>query len=95
MIRTHGGWQPVLEMLETLDQIAQKYEKTIAQVALNWVKQQLGVRSVISGLTLDRQQIQQNVEALTWKLAAVDVEQLSARSSALFQQTGDVYSYER
>lgn len=95
MIRAHGGWQPVLEMLETLDQIAQKYEKTIAQVALNWVKQQPGVRAVISGLTLDRQQIQQNVEALNWKLAAADVEQLSTRSSALFQQTGDVYSYER
>jgi aryl-alcohol dehydrogenase-like predicted oxidoreductase len=95
MIRAHGGWMPVVEMLETLAQVAQKYGKTIAQVALNWVKQQQGVQAVISGLTLDRQQIQHNVEALTWNLEAEDVQRLSERSSALFQQAGDIYSYER
>lgn len=95
MIRAHGGWSPVLELLKTLDEIAQKNQKTIAQVALNWVKQQQGVKSIISGLTLDRLQIQQNVEALTWKLDSAEVQRLSARSSELFQQTGDVYSYER
>ncbi len=95
MIRTHGGWAAVLDLLETLAQFAQKYEKTIAQVALNWVAQQQGVAAVISGLTLDRQQIQHNVEAFTWNLESSDVQQLSERSSMLFQQTGDVYSYER
>jgi aryl-alcohol dehydrogenase-like predicted oxidoreductase len=95
MIQAHGGWSPVADLLETLAQVAQKYGKTIAQVALNWVKQQQGVRSVISGLTLDRQHIQHNVDAFTWNLDAEDIQLLSERSSTLFQQTGDIYSYER
>ncbi len=95
MIQAHGGWAAVGDLLETLAQVAQKYEKTIAQVALNWVNQQPGVEAVISGLTLDRQQIQHNVEAFAWNLEAGDLQRLSERSSTLFQQAGDVYSYER
>jgi aryl-alcohol dehydrogenase-like predicted oxidoreductase len=95
MIRAHGGWQPVLEMLDTLTQVAKKYEKTISQVALNWVKQQPGVTAVISGFTQDRQQIQKNVEALSFQLDKDDVQLLSDRSSTLFKKPGDIYSYER
>ncbi|MEW5856671.1 MAG: aldo/keto reductase [Cyanobacteriota bacterium] len=95
MIRAHGGWQPVLEMLDTLAQVAKKYEKTISQVALNWVKQQPGVSAVISGFTQDRQQIQKNVEALSFQLDKDDLQLLSDRSSTLFKQPGDIYSYER
>ncbi|MBD2741187.1 aldo/keto reductase [Coleofasciculus sp. FACHB-1120] len=95
MIRAHGGWQLVLEMLDTLAQVAKKYEKTISQVALNWVKQQPGVAAVISGFTLDRQQIQKNVEALSFQLDKDDLQLLSDRSSTLFKQPGDIYSYER
>ncbi|KAM3108868.1 aldo/keto reductase [Phormidesmis sp. 146-33] len=95
MIHAHGGWTPVTALLETMAQVAQKYKKTIAQVALNWVKQQQGVQSVISGLTLDRQHIQQNVDAFTENLDAEDLQLLSERSSHLFQQDGDIYSYER
>jgi aryl-alcohol dehydrogenase-like predicted oxidoreductase len=95
MIEAHGGWNAVLEMLTTLSAIAKTYEKTIAQVALNWVKQQPGVTAVISGLTLNRQQILHNANALTWQLAPEDVKTLSERSQALFQQRGDIYSYER
>jgi aryl-alcohol dehydrogenase-like predicted oxidoreductase len=95
MIRAHGGWQPVLEMLDTLAQVAKKYEKTISQVALNWVKQQPGVAAVISGFTQDRQQIHKNVEALSFQLDKDDLQLLSDRSSTLFKQPGDIYSYER
>jgi aryl-alcohol dehydrogenase-like predicted oxidoreductase len=95
MIRAHGGWQPVLEMLDTLAQVAKKYEKTISQVALNWVKQQPGVTAVISGFTQDRQQIQKNVESLNFQLDKDDLQLLSDRSSTLFKQPGDIYSYER
>ena len=95
MIRAHGGWKPVLEMLETLAQVAQKYNKTISQVALNWVKQQPGVAAVISGFTTDRQQIQKNVEALSWSLDKEDLQLLCQSSDALFKQPGDIYSYER
>jgi aryl-alcohol dehydrogenase-like predicted oxidoreductase len=95
MVQAHGSWQKVLDLLVTLADIAQKNQKTIAQVALNWVKQQPGVESVISGLTLDRLQIQQSVEAMTFSLSAEEIQVLSERSSNLFDQTGDIYSYER
>lgn len=95
MIRAHGGWPPVKQLLEKLGAIAQKYDKTIAQVALNWVKQQPGVRAVISGLTLSRENIIKNVEALDWDLEPEDVQWLSQQSDVLFEQPGDVYSYER
>ncbi len=95
MIHAHGGWQPVLELLETLANVAKKYEKTISQVALNWVKQQPEVASIISGFTGNRQQIQKNVEAMTFTLDKVDLELLSKHSDTLFEQPGDIYSYER
>jgi aryl-alcohol dehydrogenase-like predicted oxidoreductase len=81
--------------LEKLGAIAQKYDKTIAQVALNWVKQQPGITAVISGLTLRRENIIKNVEALDWALDPDDVQWLSQQSDILFEQPGDVYSYER
>jgi aryl-alcohol dehydrogenase-like predicted oxidoreductase len=82
-------------MLETLAEVAQKYDKSISQVALNWVSQQPGIGAVISGITLSRQQIQSNVEAFGWNLKIEDIELLSKRSAELFNQPGDIYSYER
>jgi aryl-alcohol dehydrogenase-like predicted oxidoreductase len=95
MLSAHGGWPPVLSLLDALTPIAQAHGKSIAQVALNWVRQQPGVAAVISGLTLNPRQIQQNVEALSWELSAAELGQLAARSGELFQQSGDIYSYER
>ncbi len=94
-IQQHGGWSATLKLLETLAEIAEKYNRTIAQIALSWVKQQPGVRAVISGLTLDRHQIQRNVETLTSELEPEDLQLLSERSALLFDQPGDIYSYER
>lgn len=94
-IQHHGSWSAMLKLLETLGQLAEKYHKTLAQIALSWVWHQPGVQSVISGLTLDRHQIQANVEALDLCLAPEDLRLLSERSSLLFHQPGDIYSYER
>ncbi len=41
MIRAQGGWQSVLNLLDTMAEIAQKNQKTIAQVALNWANNNL------------------------------------------------------
>ncbi len=95
MIKTHGGWPVALDMLDTLAEVAQKYNKSISQVALNWVRQQSGVGAVACGLTLARQQIQDTVDAFNWSLNLEDVEFLAKRSSELFSQPGDIYSYER
>ena len=94
-VRAHGGWVPLQMLLEKLGAIAQKYEKTTAQVALNWLMYQPGVTAIISGLTLSREKIIQNVEALNWQMEQADLEWLSQQSDGLFEQQGDVYSYER
>ncbi len=95
MIHKHGGWPPVAQLLQTLAEVGHLYQKKISQVALNWVKQQRGVAAVISGLTLNREQIKQNVESFNWTLKSADIQRLSERSASLFEQPGDIYSYER
>lgn len=95
MVRAHGGWTPLQAMLQALDKVAQKYQKSIAQIALHWVKQQPAVAAVISGLTLNREQISRNVDAMDMQIAPEDMQLLSKRSAELFEQLGDIYSYER
>ncbi|MGJ3253051.1 MAG: aldo/keto reductase [Elainellaceae cyanobacterium] len=95
MIKRHGGWKSVLDLLDVLSEIAHAYHKTVSQVALNWLKQQPGVACIVSGLTLNREQIKQNAESLTWTLDSSDVQRLSEKSAALFDYAGDIYSYER
>ncbi|MGB3692169.1 MAG: aldo/keto reductase [Spirulinaceae cyanobacterium] len=95
MIRAHGGWSPVQEMLLTMAQMGNKYKVSISQLALNWVKNQPGVGAVISGFTQNRQQIKSNIEAMEVNIAPEDLQLLSERSDALFKQEGDIYSYEK
>ncbi|MEC4987100.1 MAG: aldo/keto reductase, partial [Oscillatoria sp. PMC 1076.18] len=95
MIMRHGGWSPVQEMLDALAQVGRKYQLNVAQVALNWVKNQSGVGAVISGFTPQRRQIQSNLAGLKASIDAADLQFLSEKSAILFEQTGDIYSYER
>ncbi|NJM00278.1 MAG: aldo/keto reductase [Synechococcaceae cyanobacterium RM1_1_27] len=95
MIEEHGGWAALQQLLNTLAQIADKTARPISQIALNWVRQQPGVRAVVLGLTLDRLHIKSNAEALTWSLDPEDIAYLAERSAALFRQDDAVYSYER
>ncbi len=95
MVKLHGGWKPVQTLLETLSKVAQGYDKTVAQVALNWAAAQPAVGGVIAGLTLKREEIQQNATALTWEMSEGDRQLLSDTSDALFTQSGGIYSYER
>jgi len=95
MIKAHGGWGKVQTLLKTLSEVAQRYDKSTAQVALNWVAGQPGVEGVIVGLTLTREQIQQNATALDWAMSASDRHLLSEASSTLFTQPGDIYSHEQ
>ncbi|MEM9539741.1 MAG: aldo/keto reductase [Cyanobacteria bacterium P01_E01_bin.42] len=94
-IEKHGGWTAVKEMLGTLEQVAQKYRIEISQLALNWLSDRPGVGAIITGLTENRLQIQSNMEALNTKIEPEDLQLLSRRSAELFQQFGDIYSYER
>ncbi|WP_202803706.1 aldo/keto reductase [Spirulina subsalsa] len=95
MIAKHGGWSAVQELLQTMAEVAQKNQLTIAQVALNWLNQQPGIGAILLGLTENRQQIKTDLEALKMSLDPIDIQKLSKRSQELFQQVGDIYSYER
>lgn len=95
MIQAHGGWPVVRELLNVLQNIAEKHQKTIPQVALNWVQQQQGVVGILCGFTRNWHYIQENAKALNWTLPPADVERLTLLSQELFDQPGDIYSYER
>lgn len=95
MIKKHGGWAAVREILLTLEQIAKKYRIGISQLALNWLSERAGVKAIITGLTENRQQIQSNMESLNVKIEPEDLQLISQRSEELFEQFGDIYSYER
>jgi aryl-alcohol dehydrogenase-like predicted oxidoreductase len=66
-----GQLQPVLDQLKEL---GQKYDKTPAQVALNWLIVQPGVIP-IPGIK-SAAQVEQNAGALGWELTAAEVTQL-------------------
>jgi aryl-alcohol dehydrogenase-like predicted oxidoreductase len=68
--------QPVLDQLKEL---GQKYEKTPAQVALNWLMAQPGVIP-IPGIK-SAAQVEQNAGALGWVLTAEEVVQLRQSAS--------------
>ncbi|MBP0016731.1 MAG: aldo/keto reductase [Cyanobacteria bacterium SBLK] len=94
-IEKHGGWMAVRELLLMLEQVAKKYRIGISQLVLNWLSERDGVKAIITGLTENRQQIQSNMEALNTKIEPEDLKLISQRSAELFEQFGDIYSYER
>ena len=68
-----SGLEKIQPVLNLLRQIGEKYDRTLAQVALNWLMAQ-GVVPIPGAKTA--QQAQQNAGALGWSLSAEDVDQL-------------------
>jgi aryl-alcohol dehydrogenase-like predicted oxidoreductase len=63
------------DIVETLDRIATELEKTMAQVALNWLLQRPTVASVVIGAS-NENQLKQNLGAVGWKLTEAHVAML-------------------
>jgi aryl-alcohol dehydrogenase-like predicted oxidoreductase len=75
-----------LSMVKHLDELAAKYGRTPAQVAVNWVISQPGVTAAIVGAK-KVSQLEDNLGALGWEMDGKDVELLrkeGSRSSKLF-----------
>ena len=68
-----GGLEKIAPVIKLLRQLAEKYDRTPAQVALNWLIAQ-GVVPIPGAKTA--QQAQQNAGALGWSLTPEEVEQL-------------------
>ncbi|CAN1208735.1 aldo/keto reductase [Tumidithrix helvetica PCC 7403] len=74
------GLAKLTPLLKLLQQIATQYDRTPAQVALNWLIAQGNVIPIPGAKT--GEQATQNAGALGWKLDPVDVGQLSRTSAA-------------
>jgi aryl-alcohol dehydrogenase-like predicted oxidoreductase len=73
-----AGLQKIQPVLDRLNTLGEKYSKTPAQVALNWLICQPGVIPIPGIKTAA--QVEQNAGALGWELSAADVMALSQRS---------------
>jgi aryl-alcohol dehydrogenase-like predicted oxidoreductase len=70
-----AGLRKLQPVLDRLNKLGEKYAKTPAQVALNWLICQPGVIPIPGVKTVA--QVAQNAAALGWELSAADVAELS------------------
>ena len=67
-------------VVDALDAVAQETDKTIPQVALNWLLQRPTVATIIIGAR-NEEQLRQNLAAVGWNLSAEQVARLDAASA--------------
>ncbi|HEY0048784.1 MAG TPA: aldo/keto reductase, partial [Pyrinomonadaceae bacterium] len=77
----------LFNLVDVLDEIAAENEKTVAQIALNWLLQRPSVASIVVGAR-DERQLKQNLEAVGWNLTKEQVARLDKAS-----ETTPVYPY--
>ena len=75
-------FEKALKVVDTLEQIANKYKKTIAQTALRWLLDQDGVTALIVGASR-HEQVDENLEAMDWHLEEEDWKKLADKSRPL------------
>lgn len=75
------------KVIDALDEVAKETEKTIPQIAINWLLQRPSVANVIIGAR-DEAQLKQNLGAFGWNLTQAQVAKLDAVS-----QTTPIYPY--
>ncbi|HET7896244.1 MAG TPA: aldo/keto reductase, partial [Flavisolibacter sp.] len=66
-------------VIDALDEVSKEVNKTIPQVALNWLLQRPTVSSLIIGAR-NEEQLRQNIEAAGWSLSKEQVRKLDAAS---------------
>ncbi|MGK7940546.1 MAG: aldo/keto reductase [Crocosphaera sp.] len=74
-----SGLKKIEPIINQLKQLGEKYEKTPAQVALNWLMRQGNVIPIPGAK--NAQQVQENAGAMGWLLRDEDVEKLSLLSN--------------
>jgi aryl-alcohol dehydrogenase-like predicted oxidoreductase len=84
---TKEGGPPVpdehlYQVVDALDAVAAETEKTVPQVALNWLLQRPTVANVIIGAR-NEEQLRQNLGAAGWNLTAAQVAKLDAASATV------------
>ena len=72
----------VLKILDSMEKIADKHDKTLSQIALRWLLDKEGVSSVIVGAS-SPEQVDQNMGSLDWQLDKKSHDLLSRISEPL------------
>ncbi|HEV2275178.1 MAG TPA: aldo/keto reductase [Acidobacteriaceae bacterium] len=67
-------------VVDALEKVARETEKTVPQIALNWLLQRPTVASIIVGAR-NEEQLRQNLKAVGWKLTPEQIAQLDAASA--------------
>jgi len=62
----------IMELLKTLDKIAAKYDKPVAQVSINWSTQKSYVGTALTGV-MTPEQANENCSAFDWSLSEEDI----------------------
>ena len=78
------GLTKIKPLLNHLGQLGEKYQKTPAQIALNWLMAQGKVIPIPGAKTA--RQAKENAGALNWQLSSEDVEQLSFLSQSYHKE---------
>jgi aryl-alcohol dehydrogenase-like predicted oxidoreductase len=93
MIDNWGGWGLFQELLNTLKTIADKYQVSITNVAVNYILNQPAVGGVIVGARLGiAEHLSDNARVFTFNLDAEDmgkIDAVSQHSRDLYQLIGD------
>jgi aryl-alcohol dehydrogenase-like predicted oxidoreductase len=88
-----ASWGPpvadeyVYKVVDAIDEIAKETEKSVSQIAINWLLQRPTVSSVIIGAR-NEEQLRQNLGAVGWNLTADQVKRLDEAS-----ETTKAYPY--
>ncbi|NLX04812.1 MAG: aldo/keto reductase [Phycisphaerae bacterium] len=81
------GFPEVLRVVAALEEVADKYGKSLTQTALRWLLDQEGVTAPIVGASRP-EQVDDNIGALGWRLATEDWQRLSEVSWPLSAELG-------
>ena len=68
------------KVVDALEEVALETEKSVAQVALNWLLQRPTVSNIIIGAR-NEQQLKHNLEAVGWNLSTEQVQKLDKASA--------------
>lgn len=77
------NWPKVLKLLEVLKAIAERHERPMAQVAINWVTQQPGVTCALVGAKRAEQAIM-NAKSGEWMLTEADLAAIEEAYGKIF-----------
>ncbi|RFZ85676.1 aldo/keto reductase [Mucilaginibacter terrenus] len=79
---SHGpatNFERLYNIVDVLDEVAAETEKSVAQVALNWLLQRPTVANLVIGAR-NEEQLKQNLAAVGWNLTTEQVKRLDAAS---------------